>query len=207
MATKKATKSTKTTKTTKVPAATAKAKCCDCEKCKCGTAHSQASFYILIALLVATMTVLVISLSFNKSVRDIFRPSTYAYSGWFDKEVENGKKDENGVTILTAGAAMDMSNSGKTGFLIISDESSFDSDAFARRVANLVASTDNVYRYNVAEEKSVDDERVSSLFDYGSMPAFVYIKDGRIFDRLDDVKDEDDLRFFLEKYNAVTVEE
>ena len=207
MATKKATKSTKTTKTTKATKAPVKTKKCDCENCKCGTAHSQISFYILIALLVATMTVLVISLSFNKSVAEIFKPSTYAYNGWFDKEVEKGEKDESGFALISAGATIDMMNSGKTGFLIISDENSMDSDAFARRVSNIVASKDSIYRYNVSEEKSVDDERIDSLVDYKTTPSFIYIKDGRIFDRLDDVKDEEDLKFFLEKYSAITIED
>ncbi|MBR3322813.1 hypothetical protein IKG13_02015 [Candidatus Saccharibacteria bacterium] len=208
MATKKATKSTKTTKTaTKAVKAPAKTKKCDCENCKCGTAHSQVSFYILIALLVATMTVLVVSLSFNKSVAEIFKPSTYAYSGWFDNEVKDGEKDESGFPLISAGATIDMINSGKTGFLIISDASSMDSDAFARRVSNVVASKDNIYRYNVSEEKSVDDERIDSLVDYKTTPSFIYVKDGRIFDRLDDVKDEEDLKFFLEKYSAVTIED
>lgn len=206
MATKKATKSTKTTKTTKATKAPVKAKKCDCENCKCGS-HGQASFYVLIALLVATMTVLVISLSVNKSVRDLFRPSNYAYGGWFDRESKEGEKDENNFAQISAGAVIDMINSAKTGLVIISDASSVDSDAFARRVAKYAGATDNVYRYNVSEEKSSDDERVSALLEYDTTPAFIYIKDGRIFDRLDDVKNEADLSAFLEKYTVVTVEE
>ena len=81
MATKSA---NKTSKATKAPKATTKAKKCDCENCKCGVIHSQASFYVLIAILVATMTVLVVSLSFNKSVRELFRPASYIYNGRFD---------------------------------------------------------------------------------------------------------------------------
>lgn len=196
----------KTSKATKTPKATAKAKKCDCENCKCGVIHSQASFYVLIAMLVATMTVLVVSLSFNKSVRELFRPASYIYNGRFDTEVANNSKDENGFATLTAGATIDMMNSGKTGFLIVSDANSMDCDAFARRVKSIAGDTDKVFRYNIAEDQTSEDDSVKALINYESTPTFLYIKNGVIFDRLDDVKDEDDLTFFLQKYSAATEE-
>lgn len=201
MATKPAKKSAKTTKSN-----TSKAKKCDCANCKCSPMYSQASFYVLIAILVATMTVLIISLSFNKSVRDIFRPSSYAYNGRFDTEQNGATKDENEFAVLSAGAVIDMINSGKTGFLVVSDESSIDSDAFARRVKQYAGEDAKVYRYNVLTDKTDDDDRAVALLDCHTAPAFIYIKNGVIYDRLDDEKDEDDLIFFLQKYTNNTEE-
>jgi hypothetical protein len=197
MANKQTKKTTKSTKTTKK---------CECKDCKCGCAeksvfHSQASFYVLIGMLVMTMTVLVISLSLNKSIREIFRPASYVYNGRFDNESTGDKKDENDFVILSAGAVADMFNTGKTGFLIISDEKSVDSDAFARRVANF-ADDVNVYRYNIAVDKTNDDECALGYIGEENTPSFIYIKDGIIFDRLDDVKDESDLESFIQKYTT-----
>ena len=206
MPTKKATTKSKATKTPKE----AKAKKCECDKCdcecsvKCAGINSQISFYVLIALLVATMTVLVISLSFNKSVRDIFRPSTYAYNGRFDSESTGKTKDENNFPILSAGATVDMFATDKTGFLIVSDEDSKDSDAFARRVANLSDGTVSVYRYNISTEKSIDDERALAYIGSDETPSFIYVRNGAVFDRLDAPKEEEDLKLFLEKYSSIS---
>lgn len=197
MATKQTKKTTKTTKTTKK---------CDCKNCDCKCAekavfHSQASFYVLIGMLVMTMTVLVISLSLNKSVRELFRPASYVYSGRFDNESAGDNRDENSFAILSAGAVADMFNTNKTGFLIVSDENSMDSNAFARRVASFAGDA-KVYRYNVAVDKSNDDECALGFIGEEETPSFIYVKDGIIFDRLDDVKDEADLESFIQKYSS-----
>lgn len=207
-------KATKTKKTKKAPAKapepakeTVKAKKCECENCKCacagtGIMHSQLSFYVLIALLVATLTVLVISLSFNRSVRDIFRPETYVYNGMFSSESTGEKKDENNIPLLSSGAVIDMLASGSTGFLIVSDENSLDSDAFARRVATYSDGTVSVYRYNVPVDKNNDDSRAINMIGSDEAPAFIYIEDGAIYDRLDAPKEEEDLKTFLQKYST-----
>ena len=39
------------------------------------------------------------------------------------------------------------------------------------------------------------------MLGYTETPEFLYIKDGKVFDRIDDVQDFDDLAIFLEKYN------
>ena len=83
MATKSATKKT-VAKPAKAVAP--KKKCdCNCDGCKCDgkLVSSQLSFYILIAILVAVTTLLVVSFSFNKSVRELFRPDSYVYNGQF----------------------------------------------------------------------------------------------------------------------------
>ena len=196
-------------KTAKAPAkapvkSEAKTECaCDCgEKCTCNCAHrSQLSFYVLIALLVASMTVLIISLAFNRSVRDIFRPENYAYNGMFDTEVQKGNKDESGITILSAGAVIDMISSKKAGLLIVGEENCLGCDAFARRVANYDGKKGAVYRYNAPLDATGDSSRAKELLGTGEAPDFVYIKDGKVFDRIDDVKDLDDLAIFLDKYN------
>ena len=142
----------KTAKKTAKPAVKTVEKKCDCAEkcaceCKCG-GHSQLPVYLLVGMLVATLTVLVVSVGFNMSVRDIFRPATYIYNGKFDADVKNEKRDESGITIISAGAAIDMAKN-KSGFIIVGEENDISSDAFARRVASLVEGEEMIFRYDV----------------------------------------------------------
>ena len=191
-------------KTAKPVAKTIEKKCdcaerCDCKDCKCG-GHNQLPIYLLVGMLVATLTVLIVSVSFNLSVRDIFRPATYIYNGKFDADVKNEKKDESGITIISAGAAIDMAKN-KSGFIIVGEENDISSDAFARRVASLVEGEDGIYRYNTKVEEDADDIRAKNILGvYDEVPTIVYVKNGVVYDRIDDVKDIDDLTVFLSKY-------
>lgn len=194
----------KTTKKTAKPAVKTVEKKCDCAEkcaceCKCG-GHSQLPVYLLVGMLVATLTVLVVSVGFNMSVRDIFRPATYIYNGKFDADVKNEKKDESGITIISAGAAIDMTKN-KSGFIIVGEENDISSDAFARRVASLVEGEEGIYRYDVKVEGNTDDIRAKNILGiYDEVPTIVYVKNGGVYDRIDDVKDIEDLKVFLSKY-------
>lgn len=194
----------KTTKKTAKPAVKTVEKKCDCTEkcaceCKCG-GHSQLPVYLLVGMLVATLTVLVVSVGFNMSVRDIFRPATYIYNGKFDADVKNEKKDESGITIISAGAAIDMAKN-KSGFIIVGEENDISSDAFARRVASLVEGEEGIYRYDVKVEENTDDIRAKNILGiYDEVPTIVYVKNGGVYDRIDDVKDIEDLKVFLSKY-------
>jgi hypothetical protein len=173
---------------------------CKCDKCNCSGSGNQAAFYVLVASLVVVMTVLIISLSFNKSVRDLFKPSTYAYNGMFDKALKSNVLDENGFTLVGAGAVIDMLNSQKSGLLIVGEENCITCDAFARRVAEYESDTP-IYRYNIPSEPSSDDINIQErLGGCEETPVFIHIKGGTVFDRLDDVKEIADLEIFMQKY-------
>lgn len=183
-------------------------KTCNCKECACSGQHSQLSFYVLIAMLVATMTILVVSLTFNKTVRDLFHPATYVYNGRFETESNDKKNvDENGIKALSAGAVIDMLSSGKTGFLIIGEKNCIGCDAFERRVAGKVAETDDIYRFNLSEEIETDDARARNALGVDDeAPDFLYIREGVVYDRIDDVKDITGLKIFLSKYNVPLTE-
>lgn len=180
---------------------------CDCDgkECKCGcecdcVSHNQAPIYVLVAMLVATLVVLVISIGFNISVRDIFRPSTYVYNGMFDKESRSDKKDENGFTILSAGATIDMVRNNKLGLLIVGEENCLGCDAFARRVASLVEGDYGIYRIDFKLDEDSDESRAKAILGTEDTPSLLYVKGGAVYDRIDDVKDMTNLEVFLGKY-------
>ena len=171
-------------------------------KC-CPTCQSQLPFYAFIAILVALLTIMLMTVGLGNAVHDIEQKNANIYSGRFDKENGEGQKDENGITVISAAAVNDMVRGNKTGFLIVSEENCIGCDAFARRVA-AYASDDlsDIFRYNRAQESGVDDNRAKSLLSIGdSTPDFLYIKDGVVFDRIDDVKNFEDLQAFLIKYD------
>ena len=212
MATKSATKKT-VAKPAKAVAP--KKKCdCKCDGCKCDgkLVSSQLSFYILIAILVAVTTLLVVSFSFNKSVRELFRPDSYVYNGKFAEEKVGKQKDSNNITILSAGAVIDLVKSNEEAFLIVgatNDEGScITCDAFAQRVAKYAGVASNIYRYNYGNNATTkDDERAkNALGGCDESPAFFFIKDGVVYDRLDDVKEEEDLKLFISKYASASTE-
>lgn len=213
MAKKPATKKT-VTKPAKAAVASNKKCDCKCDGCKCDgkLVSSQLSFYILIAILVAITTVLVISFSFNKSVRDLFRADSYIYNGKFTDEKAGKQKDENGITILSAGAVIDLVQSREEGFLIVGatgdDGNCITCDAFAKRVAQYSGLAANIYRYTFESGVTTkDDERAKkALGDVEENPAFYFIKDGVVYDRLDDVKEEADLKLFISKYASASTE-
>ncbi len=186
-----------------------KEKSCSCKNCDCACKpHSQLSFYVLISLLVATMTVLVVSLGFNKSVRDIFRPATYMYNGMFSNEVNKSDKDESGFIKLSAGGAIDMLGSNGEGFLIVTEENCLGCDVFVKRVESLISpSSAKIYHYNSAVDETSDDKRAKDMLGIEETPDFIYIRNGRVYDRIDDVKNMDDLALFLDKYITTDEEE
>lgn len=177
---------------------TKKCEQCKCADCKCE--RSQVPFYILIAILAAISTILIISLSFNKSVRDLFRPSTYVYNGKFADEKTNNIVDVNGIKQLSAGAVIDMLNTNQDGLLLVGESNCLGCDAFARRVVKY--GVNNVYRYTFdSEGDTIDDNRAKErLQGCDDTPVFFYIRNGAVFDRLDDVKDEAGLAAFMAKY-------
>ncbi len=199
---KKNTKKTNKAKTKSAPKTAPKVespvKCCDCQ-CGCNS-HHNSGVYVLIASLVAVLIVLVMACAVNVGVNS--STSKYAvYKGKFLSESTGETKDESNITILSAGAVIDMIMANKTGFLIIGQENCLGCDAFARRVGNAVESTDNIYRYNLKLEADKDDKRAINLLGLGDdTPDFLYISEGEVYDRIDDVKSVDDLNTFLTKY-------
>ena len=197
MPAKKATKkTTKTTKTTKK---------CDCAagdcKCCCRT-QSQLSFYLMVILLVVALTALVIWVVYSGALRERNKDKYAAYRGMFASEVEKADKDDNGLTLISAGATLDMLTSGKSGFLVVGSENCLVCGVYSEWVSNSLSDTSGVYYYRASEKTADDDAKVRALLseDDDTLVDFVYIKNGVVFDRVDDTHDSNNVVTFLKKY-------
>lgn len=179
---------------------------CDCKDCKCECSArclSQIPLYVLIGILVATMTILVISICFNRSVRDLFKPSNYVYSGRFDSESKGDERDSNDIAILSAGAAVDMVSGSHDGILLICSNGHLACDTISGWLAPYVDSMGGkIYRYNMPDEENADYKRAYEalgLID-SNIPDVVYIKDGYVYDRIDNPRSNANLYDFVYKY-------
>lgn len=190
----------------KETAAVVDKKKCDCKNCDCGCkaqCTSQLSLYVLIGILVATMTILVISIAFNKSVRELFKPSNYIYSGRFSDESDGDEIDDNDITMLSAGAVIDMVTGGNDGILLVCTSGHLACDAISGWLAPYIDSMEGkIYRYDISEEETTDNARaheVLGLIDE-NIPDVVYIRDGFVYDRIDNPRSNANLYDFVYKY-------
>lgn len=225
MATKKKTNKTKKTSAPKTAQRTApkaaavekisENKKCSCENCNC--AHnsfqrSQVSFYLFIAILVAVLTTLGIATGLNIAIKDWNDKNTaIAYKGRFDSDAKGEAKDSNNITLLSAGAVVDMIGNDKVGMLIVGEENCLSCESFARQVTSYVDdSVSGIYRYNASWNGGKDIEKANSLLGIYSneqTPNLLFIKNGVVYDRLDDVHSYDNIGVFLEKYGFISVTE
>ena len=177
-------------------------KCCNCDGCCSCSGGTNFGVTMLVSVLAIVLTVLVIACGVNYTILN--HKSPYAkYKGTFTTESIGDQKDESGIVVLSASGVIDMLIQEKDAFLIVGEENCLGCDVFARRVANELDSTKNVYRYNAHLESTDADKDAKELLGTDNdAPYFIYIKDGYVFDRIDDVKSIENLRFFLEKYGA-----
>ncbi len=199
MPAKKATK-----KTTKAMKTTSTAKKCDCAKdCKCCCrTQSQLSFYLMVILLVVALTALVIWVAYSGALREKNKDKYAAYRGMFTSEVEKADKDDNGLTLISAGATLDMLTSDESGFLVIGSENCMVCNVYSEWISDSLKDTSGVYYYRAPETLTDDDIKVRALLSESrdTLVDFVYIKNGIVFDRVDDVRDSNNVVSFLKKY-------
>ncbi|MBP5656795.1 hypothetical protein J6X15_04415 [Candidatus Saccharibacteria bacterium] len=170
---------------------------------QCGQFCSILPICILVSILTAVLVTLVFSIAFVRSFK--FEPkSTYDVSGAFKDAITSGKKDEDGMTLLNGEAIVDFFTSGKTGFIYATDEGCAECAAFGEKLAKAVESEEiaDIYHYEYSAEGTEKAETSAREVTIGQeeAPVLLYVKQGRIHDRLDDTKSDSDLNTFLAKY-------
>lgn len=171
---------------------------------------SKVALWVFICLLIATLVALLISLQFNgpHSTQNsaVFKPNN-KNSGRVvnanDLTSEHGLKPI-GSTILMKKLAQ------KESFLLfIGRPSCPDCQAFMPLLNKAMEETGKpeLYYWNTDEAKKDDKQNHSQLYealskqmDVNWVPSLFKIKDGQVFDRLDDETDAKLIKHFLEKY-------
>jgi len=181
---------------------------CDCKDCNCGRSIMPICFLVctLTAVLVALVFAISFTAIFNTELRHKYGTK---YSGDFVEEYRNNV----GSTImpLSAGGVIDMFESGATGFLMIGEYNNDRSNSFYGAYSNMVntvGNSDEFFVYTYGQEgadSEAEKYAVSITLDTESAPALLYVRNGKIHDRLDSIYDESILNTFMMKYRSGNV--
>ena len=165
-----------------------------------------------ICFLVCALTAVLVALIFSISFTAVFTTELrhkygHTYAGTYVEEYSKGLGST--VISLSAGATIDMFESGATGFLMIGEKDDERSDDFYAKYSSLVDKLDKtneffVYTYNKnGEDAQAESYARSITLDNENAPALLYVRNGKIYDRLDSVYDDSILNTFIMKYKAV----
>ena len=167
-----------------------------------GCGRSILPICMLVSMLTAILVTLFFSVTFTSSVMNM------GVRGKYENLFRNlsGQKDENGFIFINPGAIVDMTLvSNESGLILITENSCTDAcDDLAVRIVKANKTGAKIYRYTYT--KDADDEATkytNELLingDSDGLPALVYIRDGYLYDRLDDIRSDADLDTFLGKY-------
>jgi len=180
---------------------------CKCDKCKsCGAvSFSIVPVCILVSMLTAVLVTLVFAISFVQSFRLELKPSI-TYTGAFAEATKNATIDENDAVIIGAEAVVNFFETEQTGFILATNK---DCTGTCSELASRIRHMNNlenpfvVYRFNYDESapnKKAQADAANIVFNGSNAPVLLFVRNGRIYDRLDDVDGETGLRTFIEKY-------
>ena len=187
-----------------------KCKCgkdCTCDKCKaCAMANfSIVPVCVLVSMLTAVLVTLVFAISFVQAFKLELKPSI-TYTGAFVEATKNATIDENDAVIIGAEAVVNFFETEQTGFIFATtkDCGSACSELATRiRRANSLENPFVIYRFDYDESapnKKAQADASNIVFNGSNAPVLLFVRNGRIYDRLDDVDGETGLRTFIEKY-------
>ena len=158
---------------------------------------------ILVSILTAVLVTLVFSIAFVRSFKLEAR-APLDVSGAFKDALVNKTKDANGITLVSGEAVVDFFTSGKTGFIFASDEECSSCIDFGARLINIAATNEisDIYHYEHVAEAAGNADVTARNVTIGKedAPVLIYVREGVIYDRLDDSNSDADLSTFLAKY-------
>ena len=167
-----------------------------------GCGRSILPICMLVSMLTAILVTLFFSVTFTSSVVNM------SVKGKYENLFRNltDQKDENGFTFINPGAIVDMTLvSNESGLIFITENSCTGTcEELAVRIAKANEAGAKIYRYTYSEGANDEATKYTNELlinsDSDGLPALVYIRDGYLYDRLDDIRSEADLNTFLGKY-------
>ena len=180
---------------------------CKCDKCRpCGAvSFSIVPVCILVSMLTAVLVTLVFAISFVQAFKLELKPSI-TYTGAFAEATKNATIDENDAVIIGAEAIVNFFETEQTGFILATTK---DCNSTCGELASRIRHINNlenpfvVYRFDYDESapnKKAQADAFNIVFNGSDAPVLLYVRNGRIYDRLDDTDGETGLRTFIEKY-------
>ena len=124
------------------------------------------------------------------------------YSGQFNEEVKESYDFTR--TTISAGAVVDFFHSNKTGFIYASTSDCVKCKDFEKNLADAAKEKDvynRIYHYNYPFEPSdIDRYAHAQTIADDEGPVLLYVRNGRIYDRLDETESDLAIATFLAKY-------
>jgi hypothetical protein len=178
---------------------------CNCKDCHCAEEAMQHAFPVclLACILTATLVALCFAISIAVSARYQYE-SQYAvkFSGKFAEETNAASSSD--IRTLTAGGVIDFYEQEETGFIYASSTECPECMLFEMHLSEIakeVGVVDKVFHYHYpANADNYDRYAQSITIASDDGPVLLYIRDGRIYDRLDEPNSELAIRSFLLKY-------
>ena len=162
----------------------------------------------LFSMVTAAIIAVVLAFTFANIRQEYSLMSAADYKGDLARDVDANKRDRDNLIMLSAGGAIDwLYNTEANGFIYVDSLGCGDiCNYWNVEIGSQIAKKEglDVFHYiatNINDKRS-DDARVSELLldDYEA-PALLYVRNGRVFDRVDNF-DEASVETFLRKYAA-----
>ncbi len=177
----------------------------DCKCAKCGCKSSVFPSCFLACVLTAVLVALVFAISFTV-IFDYSLKHKYGrqFMGQFTTELQNMEDDK--MLSIGAGSVIDFYESGQTGFIYASSDDCVNCVSFEERLTEIAMNNNvlaNVYHYNYPKnnEPSQYDDYVEEITLNGEeAPVLLYVRDGKIHDRLDETNGTAGIESFIAKY-------
>ncbi len=176
---------------------------CHCEKC----GHCESMFppcflaCVLTAVIISIAFALSFSIIFNYELRHKYGTR---FSGQYEATIAD--RDEGEIVVLESGALIDFFESGETGFVFVTSDECIRCYSFEEKLSEIATEKDILndivhYNYPANNDPSVFDDYAEEITLNGEQaPVLLYVRDGKIYDRLDEINGTASLDAFLTKY-------
>lgn len=158
---------------------------------------------ILVSILTAVLVALIFSIAFVQSFK--FEAKTKLnVAGAFKEAISKQQKDANGIMTISGEAVVDFFTSDKSGFIFASEQNCNACAEFGSRLATAAESAEvtDIYHfeYNGDEDNKAESAARNVAIGKENAPVLIYVRNGVVYDRLDDINSESNLSTFLAKY-------
>ncbi len=178
-----------------------------CKKCEaCGRSTSLLPICLFFSMLTAVVIALILAITFASLAARYEIIDAARYQGRFEQSIQDNVRDSHDIVVIDGAAIIDwLYNTEASGFVYVSTAScgTF-CETYNANLATQLAADKNINLYHF-DATSVNDKdyptAVATKLALGSdnAPMLIYIKDGVIYDRVDNIEPSS-MESFINKY-------